>query len=319
MSDADDTMPKDATEHTRAANRAARDTLPLNDRRDYEDAARGFVGAPADPLIRRADGVPVLDLTSHDFVDASDEAPDTVHPSLWRHAQVNNHHGLFEVAEGVYQLRGIDLANITIVEGETGIIVIDPLSFAETARAALALYREHRGDRPVTGLVYTHSHVDHFSGSRAIVEDAHGGDFPVIAPEGFLYEAAAENVYAGTAMTRRALYMYGPLLAPGPRGQVDAGLANTLGAGGSATLVPPTDLIRETGAARRRGRDDVPDGAGNRGARRVPHPLPGAPPAVRGGGRQPPDAQPVHPARRAGAGCGHLVEDPQPDDRAVRR
>ncbi|MDN4597173.1 alkyl/aryl-sulfatase [Leifsonia virtsii] len=250
MSDADETMPKDATQHTRAANRAARDTLPLSDRRDYEDAARGFVGAPADPVIRRADGFPVLDLTSHDFVDASEEAPDTVHPSLWRHAQVNNHHGLFEVAEGVYQLRGMDLANITIVEGDTGIIVIDPLSFAETARAALALYREHRGDRPVTGLVYTHSHVDHFSGSRAIVEDAHGGDFPVIAPEGFLYEAAAENVYAGTAMTRRALYMYGPLLAPGPRGQVDAGLANTLGAGGSATLVPPTDLIRETGETR---------------------------------------------------------------------
>lgn len=249
MTDADQTAPKDATEHTRAANRAARDTLPLHDRRDYEDAARGFIDGLADPVVVR-DGRPVMDVHSHDFVSESDDAPDTVHPSLWRHAQVNNQHGLFEVADGVYQLRGIDLANITIVEGDIGIIVIDPLSFAETARAALALYREHRGDRPVTAIIYTHSHADHFGGSRAIAEEAHSSGYPVIAPDGFLYEAAAENVFAGTAMTRRALYMYGPLLAPGPRGQVDAGLANTLANGGSATLVPPTDLIRETGETR---------------------------------------------------------------------
>ncbi|MEV8212921.1 alkyl sulfatase dimerization domain-containing protein [Leifsonia sp. NPDC077715] len=250
MTDADETAPKDATEHTRAANRAARDTLPLHDRRDYEDAARGFVATLEDALVAGPGGLPIADLRSHDFLTASDDAPDTVHPSLWRHAQVNHHYGLFEVAEGVYQVRGVDLANITIIEGDAGIIVIDPLTFAETARAGLALYREHRGDRPVTGLVYTHSHADHFGGSRAILEDAHGGAFPVMAPDGFLYEAAAENVYAGTAMTRRALYMYGPLLAPGPRGQVDAGLANTLSNGGSATLVAPTDLIRETGETR---------------------------------------------------------------------
>ncbi len=249
MSDADETAPKDATEHTRAANRAARETLPLHDTRDFDDAARGFIGAPEDPVVHR-DGRPIVDLRAHDFVSESEEPPDTVHPSLWRHARANNHHGLFEVVPGVYQLRGMDLANITIVEGDTGIIVIDPLSFAETARAALALYRRHRGDRPVTGLIYTHSHVDHFSGSRSILEDAHGGPFPIIAPDGFLYEAAAENVYAGTAMTRRALYMYGPLLPPGPRGQVDAGLANAVASGGSATLVPPTDLVKQTGETR---------------------------------------------------------------------
>jgi alkyl sulfatase BDS1-like metallo-beta-lactamase superfamily hydrolase len=244
----DELAPKPATEHTKAANAAARERLPLSDRRDYDDAARGFVGMLVEPTIRRDDGWPVSDADAHAFLHESDEAPDTVNPSLWRHAQVNNQHGLFEVIEGVYQVRGLDLANMTIVEGETGIIVIDPLSFAETARAALQLYRANRGDRPVRALIYTHSHVDHFSGSRAIVED--GSEFPVIAPEGFLYEAAAENVYAGTAMTRRALYMYGPLLAPGPRGQVDAGLANSVANGGAATLVPPTEYITETGQTR---------------------------------------------------------------------
>jgi alkyl sulfatase BDS1-like metallo-beta-lactamase superfamily hydrolase len=139
MSETDGTgagaAPKGATEHTRSANRAARDALPLHDRRDYEDAARGFVGTLSDPVIRSAGGTPLRDLYAHDFVTASEEPPDTVHPSLWRHAQVNNHHGLFEVVEGVYQVRGLDLANLTIVEGDTGIVVIDPLSFAETARA----------------------------------------------------------------------------------------------------------------------------------------------------------------------------------------
>ncbi|GAA1805292.1 alkyl/aryl-sulfatase [Agromyces neolithicus] len=241
--------PKPATAHTKAANTAARASLPFADRRDYDDAARGFIADLADPVIHRADGAPVMDLSAHDFVTESEESPDTVHPSLWRHAQVNQHHGLFEVVEGVYQLRGLDLANLTIIEGDEGIIVIDPLSFTETARAAMDLYRAHRGDRPVKALIYTHSHVDHFSGSRAILEGI-AEDIPVIAPDGFLYEAAAENVFAGTAMTRRALYMYGPLLQPGPRGQISAGLANALGNGGSATLVPPTDLITRTGETR---------------------------------------------------------------------
>lgn len=240
--------PKPATEHTKAANQAARDGLPLDDRRDYEDAARGFIGTLDDPVIRAGDGRPVMDVSAHDFVAESDEAPDTVHPSLWRHAQVNGHHGLFEVVDGVYQVRGLDLANITFVEGDTGVIVIDPLSFVETAAAALQLYRRHRGDRPVSAMIYTHSHPDHYGGSRAIVEGAR--DIPVIAPDHMLAEAAAENVYAGTAMTRRAIYMYGPMLQPGPQGHVDAGLANALANGGGSTLVPPTDLITRTGETR---------------------------------------------------------------------
>ncbi len=240
--------PKPATEHTTAANRAARDGLPLADRRDYEDAARGFIGTLDDPVIRRAEGTPVIDIDAHAFVHESDDAPDEVHPSLWRHAQVTAHHGLFEVVEGVYQVRGFDLANMTLVEGDTGVIVIDPLSFTETAAAALALYRAHRGDRPVSAVIYTHSHGDHYGGSRAMVDGA--GSVPVIAPDGMVYEAVAENIYAGTAMLRRGIYMYGPMLATGTRGQVNAGLASALSTGGSATLVPPTDLSTRTGETR---------------------------------------------------------------------
>lgn len=240
--------PKPATGHTIAANRAAHDRLPFADRDDYDDAARGFIGSLEDPVIRRSDGHPVGLLDAHDFVLEDENSPDTVHPSLWRHARVNAHHGLFEVTDGIFQIRGFDLANMTIIEGDEGILVIDPLTFAETAAAGLALYRAHRGDRPVTALIYTHSHGDHYGGSRAIVDGA--GEVPVIAPAGFLYEAVAENIFAGTAMLRRGFYMYGPMLPPGVRGHVNAGLANAIVNGGSATLVPPTDQISRSGDTR---------------------------------------------------------------------
>jgi alkyl sulfatase BDS1-like metallo-beta-lactamase superfamily hydrolase len=243
---------KSATAHTRQANQAARDGLPSADRRDYDDARRGFVATIEDPVIRRADGLAVIDLSSHDFVLETEEAPDTVHPSLWRHAQVNQPHGLFEVTTGIYQVRGLDLSNVTFVEGDEGIIVIDPLVYAETAEAALSLYRAHRGDRPVKALIYTHSHADHYGGAKAILDqaDVDAGRAVVIAPDGFLQEAVAENVYAGNAMARRATYMYGPMIPPGPRGHVSAGLANALSNLGSSTLIAPTDLIRETGDRR---------------------------------------------------------------------
>jgi alkyl sulfatase BDS1-like metallo-beta-lactamase superfamily hydrolase len=243
---------KPATEVTRLANRTARDTLPLSDRRDFDDAARGFVGTLDDPKIRRADGALVMDLNAHDFLAESEDAPDTVHPSLWRHARVNRHRGLFKVTEGIYQVRGLDLANMTIVEGSDGIIVIDPLLFNETAGAGLALYRQHRGDRAVKALIYTHSHADHYGGAKAVLDEAEvaAGRATVIAPEGFLYESVAENIYAGTAMTRRAIYQYGPMLAPGTQGQVDAGLANVPANAGSASLIAPTDIVRATGEKR---------------------------------------------------------------------
>lgn len=243
--------PKPATQFTIDANRAAAAGLPTDDRRDYEESKRGFIGTLDDPVIRTDAGVPVVDLTAHDFVNDT-EAPDTVHPSLWRHAQVGSNAGLFKVTEGIYQLRGLDLSNMTIVEGDEGIIVIDPLVYKETAAAGLALYRKHRGDRPVKALIYTHSHGDHYGGAKAIVSDDEvaAGKASVIAPAGFLYEAAAENVYAGTAMSRRGTYMYGLMLAPGARGHVNAGLANAVSKFGYATLLAPTDTVHKTGETR---------------------------------------------------------------------
>jgi alkyl sulfatase BDS1-like metallo-beta-lactamase superfamily hydrolase len=179
------------------------------------------------------------------------EAPATVNPSLWRQSQLNTIDGLFEVVPGIYQVRGFDLSNVTFVEGDTGILVIDPLISVETAAAALTLYRLHRGDRPVVGVVYTHSHVDHFAGVKGITTqaDVDAGRCPIIAPDGFLEHAVSENIYAGTAMTRRAAYMYGPVLARGPEGQVGAGLGQTTSIG-TISLIAPTDVIVATGEER---------------------------------------------------------------------
>ncbi|MFF7363757.1 alkyl sulfatase dimerization domain-containing protein [Streptomyces sp. NPDC008125] len=217
--------------------------LDYADRSDFEDAGRGFVAALSPAVVRTDDGRVIWDGGTYAFLD--DECPDTAHPSLWRQSQLCNKQGLFEVTEGIYQVRNLDLSNMTLVEGDTGVIVIDPLISAETAAAALALYREHRGDRPVTGLIYTHSHGDHFGGSRGILPHGHP-PVPVLAPAGFLEHAVAENVYAGGAMTRRAVYMYGAELRKGPSGQISAGLGMTTSKG-TITLVPPTLDITRTG------------------------------------------------------------------------
>ncbi|MGW2346627.1 alkyl/aryl-sulfatase [Streptomyces sp. NPDC001661] len=220
--------------------------LPFDDTQDFEDAARGLVGRRVPSAVTAADGRVVWDNDTYDFLKG--EAPDTVNPSLWRQSQLVAEQGLFEVVEGIYQVRGLDLSNITFIEGSTGVIVIDPLISTETAAAALALYREHRGERPVTGVLYTHSHVDHFGGVKGVTtqEDVDSGRVPVIAPEGFTEHAVAENVYAGTAMGRRAAYMYGAALARGPQGQVGAGLGQTTSTG-TVTLIPPTLIITTTG------------------------------------------------------------------------
>ncbi|MGE5407561.1 MAG: alkyl/aryl-sulfatase [Syntrophothermus sp.] len=227
-----------------AQNEALRLRLPFADAEDFEDAGRGHLGALPDPVIRATDGRVVWDAEAYSFLDA--DCPETVNPSLWRQGRLNSIHGLFEVTEGIYQVRGLDLSNMTIVEGDAGVLVIDPLISAETAAAALALYRRHRGERPVTGLLYTHSHIDHFGGARGVVseEDVDSGRVPVLAPEGFLEHAVSENVYAGTAMARRATYMYGALLPKGPAGQVGTGLGQTTSLG-TLTLIPPTvDVVR---------------------------------------------------------------------------
>jgi alkyl sulfatase BDS1-like metallo-beta-lactamase superfamily hydrolase len=229
-----------------AANEAVALSLPFDDRADYEDATRGLIGELSPALVEATDGRVVWDVDSYAFLD--EDCPETVNPSLWRQAQLLRLHGLFEVADGVYQVRGLDLSNMTIVEGDRGILVIDPLISAETAAAALALYRGHRGDRPVTGLLYTHCHVDHFGGARGVVDvaDVEAGRVPVLAPEGFLEHAVSENLFAGTAMSRRAAYMYGSLLDRGPDGQVTCGLGFATSAG-TVTLIPPTHEIVDTG------------------------------------------------------------------------
>lgn len=226
-------------------NREVGERFPFRDAQDLDDAERGFLGSMADPVVRDGDGRMVWDLDAYGFL--GDDCPDTANPSLWRQSRLCARHGLFEVTEGIYQIRGFDLSNMTVVEGERGVLVIDPLISAETAAAALALYRQHRGDRPVTGVLYTHSHVDHFGGARGVVgeEDLRGG-VPVLAPEGFLEHAVSENVYAGTAMGRRAAYMYGAALPKGPRGQIGTGLGQTTSTG-TVGLVPPTVDITRTG------------------------------------------------------------------------
>jgi alkyl sulfatase BDS1-like metallo-beta-lactamase superfamily hydrolase len=238
-------LSKPATRQTAARNRSAADSLPGEDT-DPEEARRGLVAELQPAVVTGKDGRVVWDLESYDFLDG--EPPSTVHPSLWRLGKLTRIAGLFELAAGYYQLRGFDLSNMHVVEGDEGVVVIDPLVSAEAAAAALALYREHRGDRPVTGLIYTHSHVDHFGGAKGVVseEEIEARRIPVLAPAGFLHHAVSENVFAGTAMARRAGYMYGARLERGPEGQVGAGLGQTTSLG-MITLVPPNLEVVKTG------------------------------------------------------------------------
>ncbi|MGB3483619.1 MAG: alkyl sulfatase dimerization domain-containing protein [Mycobacterium sp.] len=218
-------------------------TLPFGDTADFDDADRGFLGALEPCVVTAADGRVVWDNDVYGFL--AGDAPTSVHPSLWRQSQLAAKQGLYEVVEGIYQVRGLDLSNISFIEGDTGIIVIDPLVSTETAAAALALYRAHRGDRPVVAVIYTHSHVDHFGGVLGVTTqaDVDAGTVAVIAPEGFIEHAVQENVYAGTAMARRASYMYGTVLDRGPQGQVGCGLGQTPSTGEVGVIVPTLDIV----------------------------------------------------------------------------
>lgn len=250
---------KPPTASIEAAHREHLGTLPFDDTRDFDDANRGFIASMQPCVITAADGRVVWDNDAYSFI--SGEAPTSVHPSLWRQSELVAKQGLYEVVKangatgedgsGIYQVRGFDLSNITFVEGDTGIIVIDPLVSTETAAAALALYRQHRGERPVAAVIYTHSHVDHFGGVLGVTTqaDVDAGKVPVLAPEGFTEHAVQENVYAGTAMARRAGYMYGAVLDRGPQGQVGCGLGQTPSTGEVAIIVPTVD-IRTTGETR---------------------------------------------------------------------
>jgi len=225
---------------TRAANAEMSQTLPWSDREDEDFASRGFIAAWDQPQIRTADRRVVWDFTAYDFLRG--EAPDTVNPSLWRHAGLLTRAGLFQVRERVYQVRGFDVSNMTIIVGDTGLIIIDPLTSAETAAAALALARRHIGNLPVRAVIYTHSHVDHFGGVRGVVPAGQEPAVEIIAPEGFMEHAVTENVIAGNAMGRRAQYQFGAALQPGAEGQMTSGIGVAISAG-TFTLIPPTRTI----------------------------------------------------------------------------
>ncbi|GAA1765966.1 alkyl/aryl-sulfatase [Agromyces humatus] len=221
-------------------------SLPMSDTADFSAVERGFLGTLDDPAIRNADGDVVWDASTYDFLEG--DAPTSVNPSLWRQGKLVARHGLFEVVPGLYQIRGLDLSVTSFIEGDTGVIVLDPLLTKETGAAALALYRKHRGDRPIRAFIHTHSHIDHFGGVQGMAtqDEIDSGAIEIIVPEGFLEHAVSENVYAGTAMSRRSGYMYGASLARGPKGQVGAGLGQTTSTG-EATLYVPTLEIGATG------------------------------------------------------------------------
>jgi len=235
---------KDASDFTRQSNQQWLQHLPFEDRSDFDNARRGLLEAVEQPVVN-ANGKTVWDLQRYAFLKG--EAPATVNPSLWRIAQLNTFAGLFKVSEGIYQVRGLDLANMTLIEGEHGLIVMDPLLSVETARAGLAMYFRHRPQRPVVAVIYTHPHVDHFGGVRGVIDEADvkAGKVQVIAPQGFFEHAVSENVLAGPAMKRRAQYMYGAPLPRGPRGQVDAGLGKGVPANATVSLIAPTRLIEQ--------------------------------------------------------------------------
>ncbi|BAN48428.1 alkyl/aryl-sulfatase [Metapseudomonas resinovorans] len=238
-----------ATDVTRAANQAVLGKLPFADRQDFADAERGFIARPDTLTIKDANGKVVWDLESYKRFIADDKpAPDTVNPSLWRNAQLNVQYGLYKVTDRIYQVRGYDVSNITFIQGDTGWIVFDPLLSEETARAAMDLVNQHLGKKPVVAVLYSHSHADHFGGVRGILDEADvkSGKVRIIAPAGFSEHAISENVIAGNAMSRRAVYMYGAMLPRSAEGSVNAGLGQTISQG-SIGLIEPTDLIDRTG------------------------------------------------------------------------
>ena len=235
------------SESTRAANAEMSHALPWTDREDEEFASRGFIAAYDQPQIRAADGHVVWDFSVYNFLGA-EAAPETVNPSLWRHVRLLARAGLFRVSDRVYQVRGFDISNMTLIVGDTGLIVIDPLTSREAAAAALELARRTLGERPVRAVIYTHSHADHFGGAGGVVDaaDVAAGRVQIIAPAGFMEHAVSENVIAGNAMGRRAQFQFGAGLTPGPEGQMSSGIGLALSVG-TITLIPPTHTITRTG------------------------------------------------------------------------
>ena len=234
-----------ATAHTMAINAEIAKQLPLDDQQDFADATRGLIASQKPLQVKNADGKVLWDMEKYAFIDGA--APDSVNPSLWRQAKLNNIHGLFEVTPGIYQLRGFDLANITLIQGKTGWILVDPLTTAPTARNALAFAREQLGDQKISAIIFTHSHIDHFGGIDGVLTDNEREQLQVIAPEGFMEEASSENILAGPTMQRRAQYMYGSRLERSATGHVDTGLGKQPPFGGDIGILAPTHIVSQTG------------------------------------------------------------------------
>ncbi len=224
----------------------AKRRVAADDRKDFDFAGRGFIATLDDPVIPRDDGKPAYDLSAYDYLDG--EAPDTVNPSLWRHAQILTKHGLFQVADRIFQVRGFDVSTVSFIDAGTGWIVVDPLTTVEVARAALRLLFRHVAEKPVLAVVYSHSHVDHYGGVGGVTtaEDAAAGQVRIIAPEGFLHHAVSENIIAGPAMGRRARFQFGHTLRCCAEGEVTSGLGPRPSRG-RLSLIAPTDTVTHTG------------------------------------------------------------------------
>ncbi len=236
---------KPAHRATLESHQRIRNELDFTDTRDFDDARRGFIGTIPDAHILTNAGGVAWTMRDHAFVTG--ESPDTVNPSLWRMSRLNGIHGLFKVTERVYQVRGFCLANVTFIEGDNGLIVIDPLTFEEHARAALQLYTVHRGHRPVVAVVYTHSHRDHYGGVRGVLspEEVAERGVQVIGPSGFTEEAFSESMLAGVPMRRRSLYQFGTSLAAGPMSHVDSGLGRAVGRGTDGFIAPNVLIVQQ--------------------------------------------------------------------------
>lgn len=244
---------KPASSYTVQANKEVYNKLDFNDEQEREFASRGLLAAPERLEIKNDAGKVVWSQAAYEFLDK--QAPDTANPSLWRNAQLNHYYGLFEVTDGIYQVRGYDMSNITFVKGNTGWIIFDPLMSVECSKAAKALVDEQLGKFPVKAIIYSHSHIDHYGGVRGILDMENPEQFikengiSIIAPEGFEENVVSENVYAGMAMGRRAAYQYGVLLEPGETGRLSIGIGMGQSVG-HTSYISPTDIITTTGEKR---------------------------------------------------------------------
>jgi alkyl sulfatase BDS1-like metallo-beta-lactamase superfamily hydrolase len=243
---ADSVKPKPATEATKAANAAVLKELPFSDKQAFEDSEKGFI-APLENngVVKNAKGDVIYDLPRWDFLKGDKPAPDTVNPSLWRQAQIMQHYtGLFKVTDGIYQVRGLDISNITFIEAPEGVIVMDTLVSAEPAKAALDLYRKHRGNKPVVAVIHSHSHIDHYGGVKGVIsdKDIKSGKVKIYAPAGFTEAALNESVIGGNRQTRLSGYQYGMLVESGPTGVMTSGLGLDP-TKGTVTFAVPTNVI----------------------------------------------------------------------------